>query len=157
MSTKEAKSTESLESALVNLSGSIPKMVIEESLPSLLDVSKDLYKYWKNGNMPVFCENTEDLRLFYNERKRDIALNLIAFLHMASNAVLNKDKLEGSSVRDISSAILSAVKILESLTGETPVVKHKHEHKHAAVSKEELDEEMQRVREQLRVVDAQFK
>jgi hypothetical protein len=151
---KEVKKSFDLERSLTTLSGDLPQMLVNGSTPSLLEVSKNLYKQWKDGNMASFCENTEDLKVFYAERKRDIALNLIAFLHLTSSAILDQDKIDASSIKDISGAILNAVKILESLTEEPKPIKH--EHKHAVVDASELDAKLQEARAQLQAIEAEF-
>jgi hypothetical protein len=148
--------TKDLETHLDKVNHEVAELVLYGATPDLAQLSWDLYDKWKKGDLETYFEDDAELKAFYDERKKEMILRMTTFMEVASIAMLDRDKIKGSNLRDLATSLSTVAKVVDGLIGEKNVQQVEHTHKHAVVDAEELDSKLKETRDKLKAVEAEF-
>lgn len=153
----EIRYTKELEAQLEEENAKMMELMLYGSCPDLAQLTYENYAKFKEGNLPTYFDGDQEIEEFFNLKKKEIILRLTTFLDAASVAMLNSDKIKTANLNELSKALSTSVAILNDLMG-TKKPAQEHIHKHAVVDKEDLstDERLQRAREKLKAIDAEY-
>jgi len=123
--------------------------------PDLAKLSWDMYSQYRKGELKTYFDDDQELEAYYNIKKKETIINMVAFISMASAAIVDSDKIEKATIKELSSSMANAVDLVRSLMGEPDkVVKHEHEVK--IDNPKEIKDKLDENKAKLDALDAEF-
>jgi len=132
----------------------IVAMMTYGTMPELVELSWQVYEKFKNGEIKDLTGTDDELRAFFEFKKKDLIIKLLGFMEIASNTLLDPAKMRGASIKEITHSLKLTLDMLNALHGTTPPKKVEHTHKIESV--QDLDERIAKTKEQLDAIDADY-
>ncbi len=151
--------TKELETRLDAANSKITELAMYGKTPDLLKMSWENYELFKKGLLPkYFGDDEAQLQEFYNDKRKEFVLKLVTFIDVASNHLVDDNKLKEASLKEISSSIKLALDMVSSLVGieQSTVVKHEHTVDIASLSEAQIGDKIKEAKETLSAVEAEF-
>jgi len=147
-----------LEKHLDEAGEQLTDLALYGSAPDIADLSWKLYSDYKKGLLPKVFEDDDELMRFYQDRKKETVLKLTTFIQAASTALLDSDKIEVASVRDLTASIGQALKLVQNMVNIDNVTQVEHEHKHDIskdMSEKDINERVRIAQDKLNAIDVE--
>lgn len=147
-----------LDKELTKVNSDVANILIRGSSPSLVDLSWKLYEQYKAGDLSEVVSDEQELKFYCDFKKKELVMRFIAFLDLASKAILNQQKLDLASVKEISSAMTSVASLINNFLGEAnKIVKHDHIHEIRQIEDpDELNKRIQENQKKLQAIECEF-
>ena len=150
--------TDELEKRLDQTGEDLAQLAMYGSTKDLLKLSWENYELFKKGMLPqYFQDGEEEVQQFYDDKRKELILKFTTFIDIASNHLIDEDKLKKASLKEVSSSIKTALDMLQALVGKEThkVVENKHT-MDVALSEQQINEKLKTARDKLNAVDADF-
>ena len=147
-----------LEKHLDEAGEQLTDLALYGSAPDITDMSWKLYSDYKKGLLPKVFEDDDELMRFYQDRKKETVLKLTTFIQAASTALLDSDKIEVASVRDLTASIGQALKLIQGMVGADNVTQVEHTHDHdvsSNMSEKDINERVRIAQDKLNAIDVE--
>jgi hypothetical protein len=151
-------SADELEKNLDEAGEQLTDLALYGSAPDIADMSWKLYSDYKKGLLPKVFEDDDELMRFYQDRKKETVLKLTTFIQAASTALLDSEKIEVASVRDLTASIGQALKLIQGMVGADNVTQVEHTHDHEVSSnmtERDINERVKIAQDKLNAIDVE--
>jgi len=151
-------SADELEKNLDEAGEQLMDLALYGNAPDIADISYKLYADYKKGLLPKVFEDDDELMQFYQDRKKETVLKLTAFIQAAGTALLDSDKIEVASVRDLTASIGQALKLIQGMVGADNKTVVEHDHKHDVskdMSEKDINERVRIAQDKLNAIDVE--
>jgi len=154
----ELLSLKTLDSDLSKINSEVADMLMNGGSPDLTQMSWKLYEQYVNGDLQSVIQDQSELKDYCDFKKKELVMRFIAFMDMASISILNRDKLDLASIKEISGAMTNIAGLINNFLGEaSKIVKHDHVHQIKDIKDpEEINRRIQENQEKLRAIEVQF-
>jgi len=151
-------SADQLEKNLDEAGEQLTDLALYGSAPDIADMSWKLYSDYKKGLLPKVFEDDDELMRFYQDRKKETVLKLTTFIQAASTALLDSEKIEVASVRDLTASIGQALKLIQGMVGADNITQVEHTHDHEVssnMSEKDINERVRIAQDKLNAIDVE--
>lgn len=145
-----------LEKQLDTFGKDIVQMMTYGSMPELVDLSWQMYDKFKRGEVKELTGTDEELRKFFEFKKKDLIVKLLGFLDIASNSLMDPAKMRGSSLKEITYSLKITLDMLNALHGTSVAKKVEHTHTHKVESIKDVDERLAQTKRELEAIEAEY-
>ena len=152
-------SADELEKNLDEAGEQLTDLALYGSAPDIADMSWKLYSDYKKGLLPKVFEDDDELMRFYQDRKKETVLKLTTFIQAASTALLDSEKIEVASVRDLTASIGQALKLIQGMVGADNITQVEHTHDHEVssnMSEKDINERVKIAQDKLNAIDVEI-
>ena len=98
----------------------IVNMMTYGSMPELIQLSWEMYDKFKRGEIQDLGGTDEELRKFFDFKKKDLIVKLLGFMELASTALMDPEKVKYANLRDLTNSLKLTLDILNALHGTSP-------------------------------------
>lgn len=126
------------------------------SMPELINLSWDMYDKFKRGEVKDLGGTDEELRKFFDFKKKDLIIKLLGFMDLASAALLDPDKAKYASLKDLTASLKVTLEMLNALHGTSTAKRVEHTHTHKLEKVEDIDERLEQTRRELEAIEAEY-
>lgn len=134
----------------------IVTMMTYGTMPELLDLSWQMYEKFKNGDVKELTGTDEELRKYFEFKKKDLIVKLLGFLEVASNSLLEPSKLKGASLKELTHSLKITLDMLNALHGTQIAKKVEHTHTHKVETVQDIDARLAQTKKELEAIEAEF-
>lgn len=145
-----------LEKKLDTFGKDVATMMAYGSMPELLELSWEMFEKFKKGEIKELEGSDKDLQEYFAFKKKDLIVKLLGFMDMASNALLDTNKIKHSSIKEITNSLKITLDMLNALQGTSIAKKVEHTHVHEVKHVDDLDERIRKTKEELDSIEAEF-
>jgi len=116
----------------------------------LTDMSADNYNKFKKGLLPrYFADDDNEIDVFFDYKRRAYILNLITFLDLAMNKLVDPEKLQKASLRDLTTTLKTSLELVQHMAGKTADSGLDNEE----LSEKEVNLKLKRLQDRLQVAE----
>jgi hypothetical protein len=126
------------------------------TMPELLNLSWDMYDKFKRGEIQDMGGTDDELRRFFDFKKKDLIIKLLGFMDLASTSLLDPDKAKYANLRDLTASLKVTLDMLNALHGTSIAKKVEHTHTHKLEDVKDIDARLEQTRQELEAIEAEY-
>jgi len=148
--------TDLLEKQLDTFGTDIVNMMTYGAMPELITLSWEMFERFKRGEIKELEGSDKELEEFFLFKKKDLVVKLMGFVELCSNALLNSEKINAASLKDITQSLKVSLDMINTLSGASISKKVEHTHTYKIEHVHEVDEKIRKAKEELDAIEAEF-